>query len=107
MDSRSPSGATQEGEIGAVRNRGKRNGRTKTNQKREQGEGGGIDDRDRNGAARRAERGAGSESLGASVGSRCFLWLSRRASRVVAVGRRLGRGATENSEKNRKTKLNK
>ena len=69
MDSRSPSGATQEGEIGAVRNRGKRNGRTKTNQKREQGEGGGIHDRDRNGAVRRAERGAGSESLRARFGS--------------------------------------
>ena len=39
MDSRSPSGATQEGEIGAVRNRGKRDGRIKTKQKREQGEG--------------------------------------------------------------------
>ena len=38
MDSRSPSGATQEGEIGAVRNRGKRDGRIKTKQKREQGE---------------------------------------------------------------------
>ena len=38
MDSRSPSGATQEGEIGAVRNRGKRNGRIKTNEKKEQGE---------------------------------------------------------------------
>ena len=69
MDSRSPSGATQEGEIGAVRTRGKRNGRTKTNQKREQGEGGGIDDRDRNGAVHRAERGAGSESLRARFGS--------------------------------------
>ena len=36
--SRSPSGATQEGEIWAVRDGGKRNGRTKTNEKRAQGE---------------------------------------------------------------------
>ena len=38
MDSRSPSGATQEGEIEAVRTRGKRIGRIETHIKGEEGE---------------------------------------------------------------------
>ena len=70
-------------------------GRTKKGHKvrRVRGAGGGIDDRDRNRAKPRAERGLGSESLWARVGSR---WLSWRDARVVALGCGLSRGATEN-----------